>query len=162
MSDLVRTAGGFQSMPNSAAPLTGDGALISPPWYRWMMSLWRKAGGAVVSLADAVFLTFSGGQLAVFQSSDGTELGILVFAGSVGGPAEPQSPVTSPFTYTANFGGTLVVTSASCELSRDDGVTWYLVSPMGGAVPVMNRDRVRVTWFGGLPLVTFFPVAVRP
>jgi hypothetical protein len=65
---------------------------------------------------------------------------------------------SSPFLFTPSFQGTLVVFGAEVELSRDSGTTWYKVTLNGGAIPLLVKDEVRITWYGSSsPIVTFFP-----
>lgn len=82
----------------------------------------------------------------------------LVNGTSQGGPVVPLVPVASPWIYAAVQQGTLVVSSAQVELSRDLGANWLLVSPMGGAVPMLANDWVKIIWYtSNKPTVNFLP-----
>lgn len=74
-----------------------------------------------------------------------------------GGAVQVQSPSTSPFTFTAVYGGTLIVGSGAVAISRDNGQTWLPVSVSGGAIPVLVNDQVQVTWYQTVPTITFLP-----
>jgi hypothetical protein len=77
-----------------------------------------------------------------------------------GGSAQPQVVGASPFIFTALVNGFLVVFAAKVEVSRDGGGTYYQVTLNGGAIPLNQNDKVRVTWFEAqAPTVTFFPNA---
>lgn len=77
---------------------------------------------------------------------------------SAGGAATPQTLFGSPTIIFVQSLGTLTLSNGKAEISRDGGSTWFAFSLLGGAVPVMALDEVRVSWFGAsAPLVTFFP-----
>ena len=71
-------------------------------------------------------------------------------------PVQVLTLGASPWTYTAPFDGTVVVTGGTVSLlswSRDGGVTFYTVS---GAIPVSRLDQVKVT-YSAAPIAQFFP-----
>lgn len=64
----------------------------------------------------------------------------------------------SPSVLTPGLHGTMVVSNGMVELSRDFGATWLQVGLVGGAVPMLGSDQIRVTWFGSIaPTVTLLP-----
>lgn len=76
--------------------------------------------------------------------------------------AQPVKSITvgaSPFTYTAPFDGTLLVTGGTVSaiaLSRDGGTTFISIGLTSGLVPVSRLDQVKVT-YSVLPTETFIP-----
>lgn len=143
-----------QPFPRLDTPLIDASGKVSIPWYQLLVSLWNKVGGAYTQVAQAVALVLSGTSIEAIDTSSGASLGFLVTTGG-SGPVSPLTPGASPWVYQALGPGTLVVTSAQVELSRD-GVTWYVVSPMGGAIPMQADDQVRLTYYGAAPTATFF------
>lgn len=162
MSDpLVVRRTTHQPFPRLGTPMIDPrtGA-IDPTWHRLLVSMWTKQGLAYQSTSSTVILSQNPdtGDIDVILAITGEVLGTLPFSGGGGGPAVPQVPVASPFTFVASQSGTLVASAGKVELSRDSGTTYYQVYLTGGAVPVLLSDRVRVTWYGlDLPVVTFFP-----
>lgn len=72
-------------------------------------------------------------------------------------PAQAISVGASPFTYTAPFDGTVVVsggTVSAIGLSRD-GVTFFVL-PIAGVIPVSRLDQVKITHTGA-PTANFLP-----
>ena len=84
-------------------------------------------------------------------------MGKLALLGQAGQPAVSQVLTVSPFVFKSTVSGTLVVESGQVELSRNSGANWFVCSLTGGAIPVLNADWVRVTWYNSAPLVTLFP-----
>lgn len=143
-----------QPFPRLDTPMVDGAGKVSIPWYQLLVSLWQKAGAAYTQVATAVALQLSGSSIQAINTATGQSLGFLVTSGAVG-PVTPLAPGASPWVYQATSPGTIVVTSAQVELSRD-GVTWYIVSPMGGAIPMQADDQVRLTYYGAAPAATFF------
>lgn len=143
-----------QPFPRLDTPLVGPNGSPSIPWYQFFVSLWQKVGAAYTPIASAVALQLVGSAIEAIDTSSGASLGNLVTTGGVG-PVSPLAPGASPWVWQATTPGTLVVTSAQVELSRD-GVTWYIVGPTGGAVPMQTDDQARLTWYGDTPKATFF------
>lgn len=146
----------YLAIPQLGAKFVEPSGVLAAPWRAWFIQVWLRLGAATASLVGSVYFTVVDGIVYAYQAIDGVLLGRVVFSGSTGGTSVVLSPGSSPFTYEAPVAGTVVVTAGQVELSRGTG--WVLVSPMGGAVPVMAEDQVRVTWFGLDPAtVTFFP-----
>jgi hypothetical protein len=147
-----------QGFPYLGTPLVDSNGNVSIPWYRFFVSLWRNTGGSNVPGGSAVYFVENiAGGVDVYDTATASYIGTLVLSGRPGQPAVPQAPGASPFEYTALIQGTMVVTGAQVELSRD-GATWYLVTLTGGAVPLKTGDSIRVTWYGDeIPKVTWFP-----
>jgi hypothetical protein len=148
-----------QPFPKLNAPFVDAGGMITTPWQRLLITLWRRTGGgAAVTPNSAIIQQNSSGGLDVFDSTSGAFLGTIQLTNQPGAPAQPQAPSTSPFVFIALENGQLVVFSGRVELSRDGGVTWYLASLTGGSFLMLRNDRARVTWFeAAAPAITFFP-----
>src|ERR1700722_5155012 len=63
-----------------------------------------------------------------------------------GAPAVALAPGTSPFQYTAQVAGNLIVTSGAVAVSRNNGGTFYTTSLTGGSFALAPGDIVQVTW----------------
>lgn len=142
-------------------PTTG---IVSKPWHRLFIEIWKKAGGGLLQVAETIYMgqtpAQAGVSISAYRARDGVRVGDLLLTNVGAAPAEPQVLAGSPFVYTATRQGTLTVFSGQVEISRDNGLNWYLIGLMGGAIPMLRNDRVRVTWFQvDKPTVVFFPVA---
>lgn len=79
-----------------------------------------------------------------------------------GAPTGAISVVTvgsTPFTYTAPMGGTLIVnggTTTQIKFSRD-GANFYITGLTAGMFPLSQGDQLVVTYSVGPPTVTFVP-----
>ena len=175
MSTTAATAHqSYQTVPYLSTPLTNPDGTISIPWYQFLVSLAQRTGMTTPGTAAVDGLQSSqnsvvlgqtsqaaGAPLAAYSALSGDYLGTLQLADEAGGPAEPQTLTTSPWTFTAAMGGTLEVFSGAVEISRDGGVTWYTIGLCGGAVPVLLDDQVMVTWYStDIPVVVFLPTTV--
>lgn len=72
-------------------------------------------------------------------------------------PVIAITPGISPFTYTAPFDGTVIVTGGTVSqvaLSRD-GTTFYIIPE--GSVQVSRLDQVKVTYSPTAPTMALFP-----
>jgi hypothetical protein len=157
------------ALPEFNSRLVTEDDTVSIPWSRFFIALWQKTGGSIVTVAGTTLIQQVGNLFELFGVSGGTSLtylATLLTPKSFGAAVQVQTLAASPFTYTATVGGTLVVFSGQVELSRDSGANWYMVGLTGGAIPMLNGDRVRVTWFesgvANRPTVTFFPMANGP
>lgn len=72
-------------------------------------------------------------------------------------PGVTESVTVSPTVLIPSTHGTMVISSGKVELSRDFGTTWLQVGLVGGAVPVLGSDEVRVTWTGTAPTAVLLP-----
>lgn len=146
-------------IPKMDTPFTNPDGTVSWAWYRTFIAMWQRVGGASVPNPSAV---------AVSQASSGALQGTNVATGQTipivsqgpllpGQPAQPLAPSASPFIFVASDAGTLITDSGKVEISRDSGVTWYQVSLVGCATPMLPKDQVRVTWFNEVPTITFLP-----
>lgn len=150
-----------QPFPRGDGPFVDESGFITDPWYRLLVSLWRKLGAQALDLTNAVYFTFDGSTVSIWSVTTNTLQGTIPFQTAVGGPAQAQAPLTSPFVFIPASPGTAIVSSAQVEFSRDGGATYYLVTLQGGAVPMLLGDRIRVTWYGAtLPIVTFMPSVI--
>lgn len=139
-------------------PLT-ENDRITLSWSRFLDALALAAGGGIVPVMESVVIRLVGGKfLGAYDSVTGELLGLIPLENQPGGAVQPVVIIASPQVYTAASDGTLVVFAGMVELSRDQGVTWYKVTLQGGAVPMKNEDRVRVTWYSAdPPEITWFP-----
>ena len=149
----------FQGIPRLDSPVIDlETGYWVPSWYRFIISLWQKQGGSTTALQGVTVIQNNNGVLTAQNALSGQSNGIIGTSTMLGGAAQPQTLGASPFTFTAAKSGTLVVFAAEAEISRDGGVTYYAVTLTGGAIPVLNADKVRVTWLTAVPpKVTFFP-----
>ena len=123
---------------------------ISIPWYRLLITLWNRTGGAT----SAGFLSPT----------------------TPGGSGQPQTLGASPFGFTATSGGQLLVSrkytvgangvrtreagGETVEFSRDGGATFYFAATAPALLPISYQDQIRISWFTpGPPTVIFFPIA---
>lgn len=154
------SAGGVP-FPQIDTPFVEAGGTVTYPWYRFLVNLWQRTGAGMALPPNAVILLDSNGTPPVqaFDAITGELIGTVPLSGSAGGPAQPQTLAASPFVFTAGEAGTLTVFGGQIELSRDHGLTYYLVSLTGGPVPLLKGDKVQVTWFSTQPPspVIFFP-----
>lgn len=138
---------------------------IARPWYQLLRSLWLRTGGAVTSTVTAVFGAFN---VLLVSTSDQTTAvvnGVQLATGAVqvtapvsGTPSETVMVGLSPFVYSAVFQGTAIVSGSQVEISRNSGITWFLVTLQGGAIPLLVGDKLRLTWFGNsTPGLVFLP-----
>lgn len=150
MSSAVQ---GMQQM----GPITGPNGEPTREFRYWMLSVWQRSGSGYAPVANAVYIVNETGGLEAFDVN-GNSLGFLQNGSQPGDPAQVQALGASPFVFVASIGGTLVSSSGKLEISRDGGVTFYRVGLVGGAVPVLKNDQVRVSWLAGAPAVVFLPV----
>lgn len=153
-----------QQFPRLDAPMVTATGTPTTAFGQLLLNFWTKLGGSSSISARAAFISLDGSGSALpadlFRSSDGKLLGSLQIANIPGSPAQKQDVGKPPFTFIASRDGTIVVFAAEVELSRDSGSTWYKVTLNGGAIPLLIKDQVRVTWFSdNQPEVTFFPIA---
>lgn len=151
-----------QAFPQLSGPIVDAGGMASLPLARLLISMWQKLGGSLTTVQNTAIITqqpTSAGAPLQAVAPDGTALGTLFLTSDInGGPAQAQTLAASPFVLGVTTKiGTVVVSSGKVELSRDGGTTWLLVSLVGGAVPKLSADLIRVTWFGDPPAVTFLP-----
>lgn len=150
----------FQGLPRLSAPFVDENGLLAKAWYRFVISCWRALGQAYVAPEASVVLQITEtGTVNVIRASTGAILGQLNFSAAPGGAAEVQVVGASPFVFTATNGGTLLISSGQTELSRDGGGTFYVVSLVGNALPMLKNDVARVSWFGNAPSIVFLPVS---
>lgn len=150
----------YITVPKLDTPVVNPDGTVTWAWYRLMIAIWQRVGGQTVSTPTAV---------AVSQAASGGLQGTIVATGKSvpivsqgpllpGQPAQPQAPSASPFLFVASDAGTLLTDSGKAEISRDGGVTWYQVSLVGCAIPMLPEDQVRVSWFGAeAPTITYLP-----
>lgn len=150
----------YQPFPKLDSAIADPNGQISIPWYRLLITLWNRAGGAVPAnlLSATAYVSLVGTLIDVFRNSDGAKLGTVQLDVSTGGVAVAQTVGASPWTFTAPKCGTLVVDSGQVELARGLGSFWT-VGLAGGAIPVMAADRVRITYYRTTPTVAFLPCA---
>jgi len=144
------------TIPQVLNPLIDASGIVSPPWYRFFVSLLNKTG-AGVSTPSLVYLTSGNSGITAFSAGTNKSIGTIETTGTPGQPAISTDPKISPFEYTAPDSGTLVVESGQVEISRDAGTTWLIAGLSGGAIPLRVADQVRVTWFNSVPKITWLP-----
>lgn len=154
----------FQGFPQLDTPAIdlATGAW-TPPWYRVLISLWQKLGGSKSSLPASTFLQQAGTSVVAFNALDGSQIGSGPLAfGKVNGLAMETLLVgASPATLVATSSGTLVISGGGqVEISRPPG-PFILASLVGGVLPVIGGDSVRLTYFSGpAPTAHFFPFSI--
>lgn len=156
---------GFPIFPGMKV-LEPNGSL-SVVLYRFLLSLWFRQGKNFIANVNSAYLqqspTGAGAPLEVRKSSDGSLIGIVPVVNIPGEPAVTVPVVgVSPFLWSAPKDGTLVVESGKVEIRRPGGTlgaTFWQVSLVGGAVPMLSTDEIRVTWYNAPPLLTFLPIA---
>ena len=116
----------FQAMPKLDARIANVDGTITIPWYRLLITLWNKTGGANVPTT-----------------------GVGLFSSSIGGTEILQVLAASPFTFVAPVVGFLTAAGGKIELSRSG--PWREVSITGGSFWLQAGDSARVTWFGDAP-----------
>lgn len=80
-----------------------------------------------------------------------------LFTGQATGPVAAVTVGTSPYTYQAPVGGTLMVsggTVTQISFSRD-GSNFFIVGVTAGAIPMSKGDLVRITYSVGPPVAQF-------
>lgn len=157
-------------MPLNDYPFVEPNRQLTFIWYQFLRGLWQRAGGNVAQLisgsVDAVNHTL---RLMV-----GPDSFVTIGAAAVaGGDAEIETPLkganaitqaltTSPFTFLAPFQGTLLVESGQIALQRTGMPAPVVCGLQGGAVPVLKRDSVVITWYNSPPTVVFLPGGSYP
>lgn len=150
----------FIAFPKLYTPVVNPDGTLAAAWQRLLIGLFNRQGGSAPSNPLAVYLqqTPGGGlPIGAYSSFDNSFLGFLTTTNPTPGPAQVQTLGSSPFIFTAGGPGTLIVASGRTEISRDGGTTYYLVSFQGGAVPVLDLDKVRVSWTGTAPVIVLLP-----
>lgn len=158
----------FQGAPNfseqAVDPTTG---VWTVPWQRFFINIWQRLGGSRSSLPAAAYLqqvgTGDGDEVTVHDALTGDQIGPGPIAfGTVSGGAPVAVPIgASPATVVAAGAGTIISSGATqVEFARPPAGFITVVSAVGGAVPVVAGDQVRLTWGGAAPTVTFFPTLV--
>lgn len=82
-----------------------------------------------------------------------------LFSGQPNGPAAPITVGTSPFTYVAPAGGSVIVnggTTTQIKYSRD-GNNFFVTGVIAGMLPVSQGDQLVITYSVGPPTMTFVP-----
>lgn len=146
----------YPAFPRLGTPFVDSNGNISIPWYRLLISIWQQIGGGKNSAASVYLGIADDGSLTAYSSIDGSVIGPIEVSGGVPAPAQPQTLSTSPFVFEAQEPGTLVVGSGKLELERSPD-PYRLVGLVGGAVPVLIGDLVRVTWTSLAPPTVFYP-----
>jgi len=148
-----------QPFPRLGTAFVDEQRMLAKPWYRLLITLWQRTG-ANLPIGGTVILNNTPGGIQALDAGTGALLGYVPLTAAVGGPPVVLAPAVSPFGYQATAPGTLVVTGAQVELRR--GAIYYIVSPAGGAIPMLINDIVRLTWYNPaqLPTATFFPSTV--
>ena len=155
------TAGTKTPFPNLDIRFSDEAGNITKRWHRLLVDLWKKTGSSQSSTILSAYIqqsnSSSGLPLRVY-SATGVFLGEIRASAVAGQPAQPQTLAASPFTYTASQDGILVAENGKIELSRNGGAVFYQVGLVGGGLPMLAADIVKITWFGAVsPKVTFFP-----
>lgn len=143
--------------PHLALPLVDDSGLVARPWQRFLQNLWLRTGAGAVNNQNFVFLTLGNNGTLVVNGTGGNSPGNIEFTNVAGKAAAPVVVGASPFKFATVVAGSLGVESGQVELSRDGGVTWYVVGLAGGLLPLRAFDQVRITYYHTAPKVTFFP-----
>lgn len=152
----------FQPFPNLDAQFVEQEGNLAPAAAQLLISLWLKSGGKFSQVPNGVFIqqnpTTAGAPLTAYDVVTGATIGVLALANASGPPPEIQTPVVSPFIFTTTKVGTLVVFSGKVEIRRTPSLVWHNVSLVGGPVPMLVNDIIRVSWFNlDPPEIVFFP-----
>jgi hypothetical protein len=147
-----------QPFPELGTPLVDANGAVSIPWYRFFVSLWQKTGGAGL-ITTGVYFAIVNGLVVAYQALSKAKLGTLVMSSSAGAAAQSLTLTASPQVYTATIAGTFFTNGGQLSISRDGGASWFIFSVTGGAVPMLNADKVKVVWEYSPPLAQFLPVA---
>jgi hypothetical protein len=126
-------------------------------WYKLLVALWQLAGSGTIPIFQAVFLRQTPpGNVNVYDTSLKGLIGAIRLKNRPGLPEVHQTPVTSPFVFTAPGDGTFTAFCCEIELARSAGFVPLTLT--GGAVPMMKDDVVRLSWVGGsLPTAVWWP-----
>ena len=144
------------TIPKLDAALVLPGGQITPPWHRLLIDMWRRLGGSTVSTVNAIYLALVGGAVEAFEASTSEVLGVVPIIGGKGpGAAIELHPGASPFVYSPNAPGSLVVSSGQVTLSR--GTASLVGSLSGGSFFMVQGDSAQIVWFASPPQVYFFP-----
>jgi hypothetical protein len=157
------TSANTQPFPDLGAEFVDENRFLARPWYRLLISLWKRTGGGFLNSSNSVYIgqapVGSGAPLAAYDSNTGKLIGMLYLKNVAGAPAIVLNLISNPFTFTAGGDGTLIVFGGKTEISRDLGATFYPTSLVGGAIPVLIKDKIRITWFGAVaPQTVFLPI----
>lgn len=137
------------------SPLVDSNGRLSPPWNRLFLYLLQSVGNGNIPQVSSVQLISQGNDV-IAVDNKGNVLGTLNLENQPGPPEQVLAVGASPFVYPAHIDGTLLVNKGQLELARSG--MFYVVSPMGGAVRLLNGDKARVTWFTSDPAeVIWFP-----
>lgn len=80
-----------------------------------------------------------------------------LYSGQATGPVAAVTVGTSPYTYQAPVGGTLMVsggTVTQISFSRD-GANFFILGVTAGAIPMSKGDLVKITYSVGPPIAQF-------
>lgn len=144
------------TVPRLDSPLIDDLKIITPPWHRFLIDLWRRTGASSGAIDQVVYLLEQDdGSIGVYDSQHNTLLGILFLRLPQGPNAEPQVPSGHSFDYQALVYGTLVSSSGALVLERR-GV-FAPCGLAGGAIPMLPGDIAHVTWYNDPPTIVWFP-----
>lgn len=146
----------FTAFPKLSTEFVDKEERLNAPWHRFLIALWRKTGGSNVPETNNVSLVQASSGAIQAYDQNGTVLGTVALENKPGGAAQVIAPTASPQVYAALVGGLLLVSSGKLELSRDAGVTYYIVGLQGGALPLKNGDKARIT-SNSATTITWFP-----
>lgn len=137
-------------------PKTG---IITQPWHRLLVDLWRKSGGSS-AVSGALYLkTGATGAIGAYDSATNKFVANVLTKAQAAPAATVLAVGSSPMRYEATTAGSLVASEGSLELSRDAGANFYPVSKVGGAMLMQAHDLAQITWYGAAPILVFFPNA---
>lgn len=139
----------FQPIFRLDARITNPDGTPSVPFYRMLTNMWNAIGLNGQPWTQVGNVSVANPNSLVVNDVNGETVATIpipVQTGLTPEPAEPQSPNTSPFEFTAPVIGTLVVFAGAVEISRDAGATFYMVTLTGGAIPMLPDDQVKVSW----------------
>jgi hypothetical protein len=147
---------GNQPLPGNDIPVTAEDGRVTEPWRRFFLALWQKTGASNTTVQNFLFLQQTSAGLQAYTAGNPTvPVGTIPTTGGSGLPPQPLTLASSPFVYSAVGSGTLVVDSGLLEIKRGSGGTWYTVSLVGGALPLLAGDFARITWNGSSPVAVW-------
>jgi len=115
----------LQAFPRLDSPLVDlETGYLTPPWYRFLISLWQKLGGSQSVTQNFAWLRQSGQTVSAINARTGAVIGSgsLAFSHITGLAQVSVAIGTSPVTLTMNANGTLIVAGgAQVEISRPPG-----------------------------------------
>lgn len=145
------------TIPRLDNPFVDEQRVLSPPWHRFLIDLWRRTGSSSAVIGKVAYLLeLLDGSVGVFDAQSNTKLGTLLFASAKGGLPVAQVLGASPFVFVAPAVGSLAISSGAIEIERQGFRT--SVGVTGGSLRLLPQDIAHVTWYGATPpTIVWYP-----